>query len=46
MAWQTRRRPVRQHPRYREALIELAVYLNTAVTAFDLRRELRLAGRP
>jgi carbonic anhydrase len=28
------------HPGYRQALIELAVYINAAVTAFDLRREL------
>ena len=28
------------HPGYRQALIELAVYVNAAVTAFDLRREL------
>jgi carbonic anhydrase len=31
---------VTKHPNYRAALIELAVYLNAAVTAFDLRREL------
>jgi carbonic anhydrase len=28
------------HPGYRQALIELAIYVNAAVTAFDLRREL------
>jgi carbonic anhydrase len=31
---------VADHPNYRRALIELAVYVNAAVTAFDLRREL------
>jgi carbonic anhydrase len=31
---------VTKHPCYRAALIELAVYLNAAVTAFDMRREL------
>ncbi len=31
---------VTRHPNYRAALIELAVYLNAAVTAFDLRREI------
>ena len=28
-----------KHPNYRAALIETAVYLNSAITAFDLRRE-------
>lgn len=28
------------HANYRAALVELAVYLNAAVTAYDLRREL------
>lgn len=31
-----------QHANYRAALIETAVYLNAAITAFDLRRELRV----
>lgn len=29
-----------KHPDYRAALVEAAVYLNAAITAFDLRREL------
>ena len=29
------------HPAYRAALIETAVYLNAAITAFDVRRELK-----
>jgi len=33
---------IKQHPNYRTALIEAAVYLNSAITAFDLRRELEL----
>ncbi len=36
---------VAQHPSYREALVEAAIYLNAAITAFDVRREVdRLAG--
>jgi carbonic anhydrase len=31
-------------PEYREALIEVAVFLNAALTAFDLRRELETVG--
>lgn len=30
-----------RHPQYRAALIETAVYLNAAITAYDLRRELK-----
>ncbi len=33
-----------QAPGYRAALLEIAVYLNAALTAFDLKRELRLIG--
>ena len=34
-----------RHPSYRAALVEAAVYLNAAITAYDVRRELdRLAG--
>jgi carbonic anhydrase len=33
-------REVSRHPNYRAALLEAAVYLNAAVTAFDLRREI------
>ncbi len=32
-------RSVVRHPNYKDALKELAVYLNAAITAFDLRRE-------
>lgn len=32
-------RSVLQHPKYKDALKEVAVYLNAAITAFDLRRE-------
>jgi carbonic anhydrase len=32
-------RSVQQHPHYKNALKEVAVYLNAAITAFDLRRE-------
>jgi carbonic anhydrase len=32
---------VERSPDYRERLIEMAVYLNAAVTAFDLQREIR-----
>ena len=31
---------VSRHPSYRAALVETAVYLNAAITAFDVRREL------
>jgi carbonic anhydrase len=35
-----------RHPEYRSALIEASVYLNAAITAFDVRREVdRLGGR-
>lgn len=33
---------VTRHPQFRAALVETAVYLNAAITAFDLRRELRV----
>jgi carbonic anhydrase len=34
-----------RHPSYREALVETAIYLNAAITAYDVRREVdRLAG--
>jgi carbonic anhydrase len=34
-----------RHPEYRTALVEAAVYLNAAITAYDVRREVdRLAG--
>ena len=33
-----------RHPSYRAALVEVAVYLNAAITAYDVRREVdRLA---
>ncbi len=32
---------VTRHPGYQSALVELAVYLNAAVTAYDLQREVR-----
>lgn len=35
---------VEESPGYRESLIEAAVYLNSAVTAFDLQREIRALG--
>jgi carbonic anhydrase len=35
---------VARHPSYREALVEAAIYLNAAITAYDVRREVeRLA---
>jgi len=37
---------ITRHPGYRQALIELAVYVNAAVTAFDLRRELAALQLP
>jgi carbonic anhydrase len=33
-----------QHPNYKDALKELAVYLNAAITALDLRREVAAFG--
>jgi carbonic anhydrase len=30
----------KRHPNYRAALIDTSVYLNSAITAFDLRREM------
>jgi carbonic anhydrase len=36
-----------RHPSYHAALVEVAVYLNAAITAYDVRREVdRLSGRP
>jgi carbonic anhydrase len=40
-ALQQAQQNVEKHPRYREMLIDAAVYLNAAVTSFDLRREMR-----
>lgn len=37
-------RSVQRHPNYKEALKEVAVYLNAAITAFDLRREVAAFG--
>ena len=38
-------RSAARHPAYREALIEAAVYVNAAITAYDVRREVdRLGG--
>ena len=37
-------RSVLQHPKYKDALKEVAVYLNAAITAFDLRREVAAFG--
>ncbi len=37
-------RNVVHHPNYKDALKELAVYLNAAITAFDLRREVAAFG--
>jgi carbonic anhydrase len=37
-------REVSRHPSYRTALLEAAVYINAAVTAFDLRREIAALG--
>jgi carbonic anhydrase len=34
---------ISNHPGYRAALIEVGVYLNAALTAYDVQRELRLA---
>ncbi|MSR56056.1 MAG: hypothetical protein EXS05_00040 [Planctomycetaceae bacterium] len=33
-----------QSPGYRDCLVEVAVYLNAAITAFDLQREIRSQG--
>jgi len=35
---------VQRHPNYKNALKEVAVYLNAAITAFDLRREVAAFG--
>ena len=35
---------VAHHPGFRAALVETAVYLNSAITAFDLQREIASAG--
>jgi len=37
---------VKSNRGYREALIEVAVYFNAAITAFDIQRELAILGRP
>jgi carbonic anhydrase len=37
---------VRNHPRYRDALLETAIYYNAAVTAFDVAREVGALGGP
>src|SRR4029079_13659120 len=37
-------RNVVHHPNYKDALKEVAVYLNAAITAFDLRREVIALG--
>lgn len=37
-------RNVVHHPNYKEALKEVSVYLNAAITAFDLRREVAAFG--
>ena len=37
---------IKRHDQYRTALIEAAVYLNSAITAFDLRRQLEAAKLP
>jgi carbonic anhydrase len=36
---------IAQHPEYRTALIETAVYLNAAITAFDVRREINIPSK-
>ena len=33
---------IRAHPEYRDALIETAVYLNAAITAYDVQREIKI----
>ena len=35
---------IKRHDQYRTALVEAAVYLNSAITAFDLRRQLEATG--
>jgi carbonic anhydrase len=35
---------VARHPHYQHALVEVAVYLNAALTAYDLQREIRGVG--
>jgi carbonic anhydrase len=35
---------IHRHPGFRAALIEASVYLNSAITAFDLQREIASAG--
>ena len=40
-AWSVLRRSVAKNPGYRAALVEMAVYLNAAITAFDVSRELQ-----
>ena len=35
---------VKTHPDYRDALVEATVYLNAALTAFDVRREIAVLG--
>jgi carbonic anhydrase len=37
-------RDVAKHPNYRAVLLDVAVYLNAAITALDLRRELQAAS--
>ena len=38
-------RNVVHHPNYKDALKEVTVYLNAAITAFDLRREVAAFGQ-
>ena len=35
---------IHRHPGFRDALVEASVYLNSAITAFDLQREVASAG--
>jgi carbonic anhydrase len=35
-----------RHPLYREALVEASVYVNAAITAYDVRREVERLGGP
>jgi carbonic anhydrase len=37
---------IKRHAQYRAALVEATVYLNSAITAFDLRRELQVMSLP
>lgn len=39
-------RNVAQHPSYKDALKEVAIYLNAAITAFDLQREIASVASP